>query len=239
MDSATLRLWILFVGGLLIAGIYVWGKWQERRVQGSKRIEPAVGTLGGVEDDDWDAIPTLTERRVAADHDALREQERFGGDRLLSSVPEPARPPKELILTLSLLAPRGREFTGGELAQALRKAGMVYGDMKIFHAPADFERPDGPSLFSLANLLEPGTLEPQRLRLLASPGVVLFTQLPGPAKGVEIFNLMVATGRFLARELRGELCDERRQPLTEEKAEELRERILVEIGDTIRKPDFE
>lgn len=155
--------------------------------------------------------------------------------------PEPAPPPpppKELIITLSVLAPRSREFPGTELAAALRDAGMVYGAMKIWHAPVDLDRPDGPALFSLANVLEPGTLEPERLKLLETPGVVLFAQLPCPVKGVEVFEHMQSTGRFIARQLNGQLCDDQRRVLTSEKAEEIRSRILAEIGDTIRKPDF-
>jgi len=252
MDATTLRIGIIAAGVVLVAGIYGWAKWQERSRKRGERIEPAVGNYGTVVQEEWEVIPVLRDRHTSSAGSAPRfgeETTTAVAERPRARVapaertraPEPPPGPEagpELIVTLSVLAPRGREFSGAELARALRQAGMVYGAMKIFHAPADLEQPDGPTLFSLANIVEPGTLEPERLRLLATPGVVLFTQLPGPVPGIEIFEHMQATGRFLAQELGGDLCDERRQPLTAEKVNALRSRILSDIGDFVRKPDL-
>ena len=252
MDSWSLRLWILLAGLVVIAGIYGWSKWQERRREGAGRTE--AGKFGKGVADDWDVIPVLTEKVASPRrHAPLAEDELAGAvhnaaptmaeqpaaESYSTSVHEdPPAPVKELILTLTVLAPHGRQYGGSALIEALEQAGMVFGAMRIFHAPADLERPDGPALFSLANILEPGTLESERLRHLETPGVILFAQLPGPVNGLEVYEHMQSTGRYLVRELGGELCDERRRPLSPEKIEETRSRILSEIGDIVRRPDF-
>lgn len=150
------------------------------------------------------------------------------------ATPKAAR---ELIVVLGVTAGRSREFNGPDLQAAFQKAGLYYGDMNIYHAPVDMERVDGPRLFSVANMVEPGTLEPEKLKLLTTPGLFLFTRLPGPVNGLETFDHLHATARFLARELGGEVCDERRQPITPEKIMEIRTRIHEVIGEAVEIPE--
>jgi cell division protein ZipA len=233
MDSTTLRLWILLLGLVVVGVIYGWGAWQEGLRRRKRRVEPALGSM--VETNDWAVIPEIPPQEPWMVH----EDNPSYGKRRVRAAQAPVPPPvKDLILTLSLVAPRGRVFNGADLRKSFDKAGLVYGDMRIYHAPVDFERPDGPALFSVANILEPGTLEPDRLKFLTTPGLMIFARLPAPVLGIEVFEHMQATGRFLAKELGGELCDESRQPYTPEKADEIIKRIMSEIGNIIRNPEF-
>jgi len=78
----------------------------------------------------------------------------------------------------------------------------------------------------VASLVEPGVLPPDSLPQLRLPGLTLFLVLPGPQDGVAACADMLATARALARQLGGAVLDERRQPLTPESAQRIRQRIL-------------
>ncbi|MCK9530304.1 MAG: cell division protein ZipA C-terminal FtsZ-binding domain-containing protein [Gammaproteobacteria bacterium] len=250
----TLRLWILLFGLLFIAAVYGWGRYQERRAARRDGFE----LVGGAPDDvperelrsddeayDWLVMPLHARRDPDPDEFAIPVLE----DVVAPPQPNPAirwapvaepaspEPAPELIVVLGVAALPGRELAGADLEPAFVKAGLHYGEMNIFHAPVDLECPDGPALFSIANMVEPGTLEPEKLKLLATPGLFVFTRLPGPVNGAETFEHMQATSRFLANALGGQVCDERREPLTPEKAAEMRARIVSIIGDKIVVPE--
>ncbi|MGE0081036.1 MAG: cell division protein ZipA [Thiohalomonadaceae bacterium] len=263
MDN--LRLWLLLIGAVFIAAVYAWGKYQERRAARRDGFDLVGGAPEPALDDaHWNIGAMRAERTPAAD-DTLDDLAIPVLNDIVTPAPakpapaaemqppapatQPAAPatatatataPKaahELIVVLGVTASHGREFAGADLQAAFGKAGLYYGDMNIFHAPVDLEHLDGPRLFSVANMVEPGTLEPEKLKLLTTPGLFLFTRLPGRVNGVETFEHLHATARFLARELGGEVCDERRQPLTPEKTTEIRARIQEVIGDTVVIPE--
>ncbi len=226
--------------------------------------EPPTAYADSGADDDWDVLQPLRAERAPSIDVTFDESVIPVLEDVVAPAPQPVRsaPPmrestaavsntqtaattaktktaekQELIVVLGITALPGREFNGAELAPVFEKAGLYYGDMNIFHAPVDLERPDGPVLFSIANMVEPGTLEPEKLKLLSTPGLFLFTRLPGRVNGVETFEHLHSTAQFLARTLNGTVCDERRQPLTEVKTVEIRERIQTIIGDTVVVPD--
>jgi cell division protein ZipA len=113
---------------------------------------------------------------------------------------------------MTLLAPQGATFSGPKLLAAIKKVGMVYGDMGIFHRPApdDFS---GPPLFSLANILQPGHFDLDKIEQLSTPGLAVFMRLPGAVRGSEAFKEMVDAVDRLATMLHASVCDERRRPI--------------------------
>lgn len=144
-----------------------------------------------------------------------------------------ARPPEntpsgcgeELIIALSLMAPRGKRFNGEELFAVLGASGFEYGEMGIFHQ----QRDRGPrSALSAANILKPGTLDAND-EDFSTPGIALFLRLASGSNGIERFESMLEIGHAVARELDAELRDEQRSTLTKQVENHLRERI-VEFG---------
>jgi len=81
-------------------------------------------------------------------------------------------------------------------------------------------------LFSMASMVEPGTFAADELEGFSTPGLSLFTQLPGARDGVEIFDTLLATAKQLATLLDGELLDERRNKLTRQMEEHIRESVI-------------
>ncbi len=123
--------------------------------------------------------------------------------------------PEELILVLHVTAPADMVFVGANLFSALEEVGLRFGDGGIFHYYREQED-QGPALFSVANILEPGTFEPgEPGETFTTPGIVLFMRAPGPLSARETIETMLLKSQQLAQSLGGEIRDQERKPLTE------------------------
>jgi len=128
------------------------------------------------------------------------------------------------VLALHVLARGSTRFQGDKLAKALNTIGMEYGEMKIFHFPF-VEKNSGAYMFSLANMLEPGSFDIETIHEMNTPGVVLFMQLDPGSDNMVIFDKMLDKALSLATSLDGNVCDETRSVLTEQGTEAIREKI--------------
>jgi cell division protein ZipA len=160
------------------------------------------------------------------------EDEFWGADDNNTPSPAPAEveaPPRELIVALYVCAVRGGYFSGADIFTALEKLGMRYGEMRIFHHDglADQATPQarGKPVFSVANLTEPGTFNPEYGDDFKTPGLVFFMRLPGPLDGRVALEFMLNHAYRLADLLKGNLEDEHRQTLNAESIAYLRQGI--------------
>ena len=137
------------------------------------------------------------------------------------------RPPTkdEKIVALFVVAPRGQRFRGHAVTRALNEAGLQFGAMDIYHRYPRQENAAEP-VFSVANLVDPGTLDPAAMDDFVTPGLSLFMRLPGPLAGVQALDDLVATARRLADNLDGELRDQTRSVLSRQTIEALREEVV-------------
>ncbi len=147
----------------------------------------------------------------------------------------PAAPAEgQKLVVLYVAAPAGQRFGGDALHSALLECGLHFGPRLIYHR---IKEVDGvpESVFSVANMVKPGHLDPMERDRLRTPGLNLFMVLPGPENPVPAYRDMESTAEQLAAQLGGEVLDERRQPLTrqmsrflQEEMAELERRQLVE-----------
>lgn len=157
------------------------------------------------------------------------EDDEYEDDEPLAAEPitKAATPPQEPeeVLVINVMAPANEMLNGGVLLDALLQCGMRYGDMDIFHRYSDIKG-EGALLFSMANMVKPGTFDLDTMDEFETPGICLFMTLPLNADSMQSFELMVNTASTLAQKLGGELKDEQRSVMTKQTIEHCRQRIL-------------
>lgn len=136
---------------------------------------------------------------------------------------EEFREPED-VLVINVMAPKGQFFAGDRLLETVLDCGMRFGSMDIFHHHAG-ARGEGGVLYSMANIVVPGTFELAGMDDFRTPGVSLFLALPVDADSSQAFESMLRTAKTLASELGGELKDENRSVLTSQTVEHYRSRI--------------
>lgn len=140
-----------------------------------------------------------------------------------SKAAAPQAEPEE-VLIINIMAPKGDMFNGGELLDIVLKCGLRYGSMDIFHRYSD-TKGEGALLFSMANMVRPGTFDLDAMDEFTTPGVSLFMTLPIDADSMQSFDLMVETAQAISQTLGGELKDEQRSAMTRQTLEHCRQRI--------------
>ncbi len=129
----------------------------------------------------------------------------------------------EEVLIVNVMS-RHEFFQGEALLDILLACGLRFGDMNIFHRHSD-GKGGGELLFSLANIVKPGTFDLDTMDEFSTPGVSLFMTLPLKADSLQSFELMLDAARRIAEGLNGELKDENRSVMTRQTIEHCRERI--------------
>lgn len=135
----------------------------------------------------------------------------------------PAVQPSEVIV-LNVVARSGREFRGDDLLEVLITSGLKFGEMNIFHQRFRGTS-NGPVIFSVANILNPGTFDLNSIHEFSTVGVSLFLALPSPINNLEAFDQMLAVAQRIREELDGELKDDHRNVMTAQTIEHYRQRI--------------
>jgi len=128
---------------------------------------------------------------------------------------------------LTLVAKQGR-VAGREVRESLEAEGFRPGLMRLYYWRNDAE---SSVVFGVANMVEPGLLDPDELLRMETPGLVTFMSVPQDAAiAFRTLNAMVAVSRRLARRIDATLCDETRSTFTAQAENHLREKI----ADTLR-----
>jgi len=203
-----LRWLLLLVGLFVVAGVYLYTRFQRGGTEESSekedagdRLEPPLDALSTPEDE------SLVEPDVDDDGDE-------------STLPEAL----EKIVTLRVVARNNGAFAGDDLVLNLRGIGMRHGKFGIFHR---FEGSDEDKvIFSAASLVEPGSFDVANIKEQKIPGISLFMVLPGPMDGAKGFDLMMAAARALSQSLDAELLDETGSTLSIQRERYLREEII-------------
>lgn len=229
MDAFTLRILLLILGiGFLIA-LFFWELRRAARVPGHGRgttappgkhkREPNLGIGHGEEH-----APSA----------------RVGAQQQLRSKPLSEADLRDLngiltnthagLLAQVFLVARNGFMSGAAILAAANRHRMFPGRKEIFHR-IDEERDPPRTLFSMANLVQPGSfpLKPnpcEAMNAFTTRGIALFTIVRGEPDDIEALDAMLAATKSLARELSAEIEDGQRQPITVKRIELLRQCII-------------
>ncbi|MDH5178881.1 MAG: cell division protein ZipA [Gammaproteobacteria bacterium] len=237
----TLRLTLLIIGLVFIAGLYFYYRDPDERPRIKREPRPSLiarfaalfkrqEAPQGDEDEAW-IRPKITEEdfeqlgpivaRRAGDADGMPDEEIH----IDWDSTTPVAPGDELVLVFHIMAGNNRWFTGDILADSLVQAGLVFGEKNIYHFYGTQLTAEGDAICSLANTVEPGWFDPDKFSEFTTPGVTLFMQLPGPIEARRAFETTLDKAGEIAELLDGELRDESRNRLTEQTIGHLREKV--------------
>ncbi len=259
MDQTTLRLILLALGGLLVAGIYLWDRYGRKIRSLSTPPEPEEQVQSG--DSTEESLPPDPGKTENHPNVTKTRHEPFIGQAdlqdnaqppLQMSAIQPDVMPEEslvweldeekasnieldsdtprLILQLHIVT-RAKAFDATHIHQAANSLNLRYGDKQIYHRLS--KMPDKP-LFSLANMLEPGILPVGQDMEFTTPGLILFTELPGIGHGAAIYREMLFSAHRLADLLGADLQDESHSALTKQTIEYTYDRIQEHQRQIIR-----
>lgn len=136
---------------------------------------------------------------------------------------EPAEPEMEVIV-LHVHCSGEDAFVGTKLFDSMQQNGLIYGEMDIFHRHADLSG-NGKVLFSVANMMQPGTLQHDDPETFTTKGISFFMTLPCFGDADQNFKLMLRTAQQIADDLSANVLDDQRNLLTPDKLTSYRDRI--------------
>jgi cell division protein ZipA len=218
-DVWMLRAGILVAGLLLIAAIYFFGRprrpGQGRRVETrDARTEPTLGeqieagfsrTEDGLDAGTQSEIPL--ERQATGAELGRRAHEDF-----------------DKIVTLYIAARAGNVLRGPDIVVAAEKTGLTYGHMQIFHRLLE-GRPERGPVFSVANIMKPGSFDMATIQSMETPAIAFFLTLPAPVSALDAWEMMLPTAERMAELLDGVLLDESRNALGRQRVQHLRDEL--------------
>lgn len=254
MDSTLLRLILIAVGILVLVGIYFWetNRRKQGAAQAKSRETPEINEIPATHesdesaawehhDDELDNIEAeLAQLSQEVNGSTASHDEKI---QLSSETDAPPLPPVEnqqemfgfsakqespldvpgKIIQINLKT-KGASFTGQAILSAVKEVGLQPGEMHIYHRYTT----DGSHkiVFNMASMVEPGVFPLKSMDDYTTPGLTLFTQLPGPGDSLAIFSDMLFTAERLATMLGGVLQDETHSTLSKQTIETLRSEIV-------------
>jgi cell division protein ZipA len=233
-ETALLRIAIGVAALILFAVILLTSR--SKPSQG-KRSSPAARAEPGIGSRQEPTLREILEAEVTAGDEAstieqseldLLEKTLAGEevpDRRPAPGPQPGVRPVEnfdKVVTLFLAARAGQMLHGPDLVVAAEKAGLVFGHMSIFHRLVDNHPEQGP-VFSVANLVKPGSFDMSQIQDLRTPGISFFMALTGPLSALDAWEAMLPTAQRMAELLDGVLLDEERNALGRQRIAHIRD----------------
>ncbi|MCG8435630.1 MAG: cell division protein ZipA [Gammaproteobacteria bacterium] len=222
---SELRLVLLIVGVAIVVGVFLFSR---RRWNEARSDDQHVADLKDVTSDiNVFREPSISDVDVRLEDAKSRHEPIVSKSGVIAGGKNDNRfdPAKQKIVALHIMPSATNDFAGNEVRTVLTAAGLSFGKYKIFHREST-SHPGNETIFSVANMMEPGSFDLESLDGARVPGLALFMVLPGPLRGVDAFADLLATARRIASELGGEVKDENRSTLTKQTAHHIRESII-------------
>jgi len=184
--------------------------------------ERALASVGNIIAEQQEA-PLQQSSQMHSDSDAHDTAAASSSSSAKRPAPRVAEDPHRVVV-LNVMANADQVFSGPAVRQAVENTGFEYGDWQIFHYYSP-SRGDTPPLFSLANMVKPGSFELEHMDDMNTAGLSLFMVPAGDEDDIVTFDTMLAKTRRLAEELGGEVRDARRSVLTRQAIGQIREQL--------------
>ncbi|AIY65826.1 cell division protein ZipA [Pseudoalteromonas piratica] len=217
--------WVLIIGGaLVIGGVLLHGLWSIRKNDSrtlvqepseapnkddvapattkSAAIEPQVDAKLHVNDE-----PELGDLSITIDDDEPQPE--------VANEPEQAEDGKTAVqdyIIIHIQTEEGLPMQGSSLLPLLLTLGFKYSEDGFFNRHEDASG-QGPVLFRLANMFNPGTFDIDNMEQFSTEGVSLFMTLPCAGDSLPSFNMLHSAAKKIADEFSATILDHNRQEL--------------------------
>ncbi len=218
-DNTLLRLGILLAGVILFLGIWFASRRPKKPEQGRRldgrggRTEPTLGDA--VRDGMDEAASARGQGQPELGLDAPVQKNELG---------KRADDEFDKIVSLFVAARAGQVLHGPDIVVAAEKAGLVFGYMDVFHRLIDGKPEAGP-IFSVANIIKPGSFDMADIHALETPAIAFFLTLPAPVSALEAWETMEPTAQRMAELLDGVVLDADRNALGRQRIGHIREEL--------------
>jgi cell division protein ZipA len=233
-DVWMLRTGILIAGALLLVAIYAFGRprkpGQGRRIEGKgdaarhagdrhagDRVEPTIGAQ--LENELAASTDFGSDAAIQAEMALEGAAQRAGND-----LGRRTSEDFDKIVTLYIAARVCEKLRGPDIVVAAEKAGLTYGHMNVFHRLVEGHPERGP-VFSVANIMKPGSFDMGSIQSLETPAIAFFLTLPAPSAALDAWEMMLPTAERMAELLDGVLLDESRNALGRQRVQHLRDEL--------------
>ena len=141
-------------------------------------------------------------------------------------APQAAEPAQDemQVIVLNVHCAGNEPFVGTKLFDSMQQNGLLYGEMDIFHRHADLSG-TGKVLFSVANMMHPGTLKHDDPAEFTTKGISFFMTLPCFGEADHNFKLMLKTAQQIADDMGGNVLDDARNLMTPDRLAAYRKQI--------------
>ncbi|KZN32576.1 cell division protein ZipA [Pseudoalteromonas luteoviolacea] len=218
--ATELRWALIVISALIIGGLLIHGLWSVRKKEDkdgnrqsvpapkgdSKVSEPELNEMSftAVEEEPNTTIDEPVLHDADDEHPAPPSEE--------NSEPQPSPEPQDFII-LHIQMPEGLTMAGSKLLPSVLSLGFKYSDEGFFNRHLESSG-NGPVLFRLVNMYNPGTFDIDNMEQFSTAGVSLFMTLPCEGDSMAAFNMLHGAAKKLSDEFGAQVLDSARQPLT-------------------------
>ncbi|KYN79956.1 cell division protein ZipA [Vibrio cidicii] len=193
--------------------------------QDRRFAEPAQA----VRNDDIEITPSFSAAEISKPLDEElvlpSEQVELKHNSVLENEAQAEAEPEMEVIVLNVHCAGEDPFVGTRLFDSMQQNGLIYGEMDIFHRHADLSG-NGKVLFSVANMMHPGTLKHDDPATFTTKGISFFMTLPCYGDAEQNFKLMLKTAQQIADDLGANVLDDRRNLITPDRLAAYRRQIV-------------
>ncbi|WP_286889238.1 cell division protein ZipA [Pseudoalteromonas sp. ESRF-bin5] len=145
----------------------------------------------------------------------------------LESVEQTNEQPKEPVpdfVIVHIQMPEGLTMQGSKLLPAVNTLGFKYSEEGFFNRHLD-PAGQGPVLFRLVNMYNPGTFDIDNMEQFSTAGVSLFMTLPCDGDGLAAFNMLHSAAKKIADEFGAHILDAEREEMSVERVRQYVEQV--------------
>ncbi len=137
--------------------------------------------------------------------------------------------PESKIIAFAVMSLVGKTFSGEDVLSLFSDLDLTFAEGSGFYVKAEANNVNKP-LFTIANMVTPGTFDPTIFVSQTTPGLLLFTRLDTHALAWKQFEAIVETAETLTERLDGVLCDEQHKAISAEHMVEIQNDVAAVVA---------